>query len=406
MTETSSDGHGDLVGRRTLILLIAIAIMSFSAVITLLAWAPDLARNDRAGAHPFSKSALGYGGLVKLLELRGDDVSISRTPQTFEQTEDRGLLVLTPGWRAARLDEDVYPTDPTLVILPKWWGETDRRNRRWQSNIDLKSEDIALQPMQDFDETATMTRIEPPESITTPYGTFDAQFEDQLQLISGEWLAPIISLENGDLLSRVMDTKIYILSDPDLANTFGLSKPENARLMLAILDNVRGAPDAPIVLDATMHGFERSTSLLKVLLDIPFIGATLTALAAMLLLGWTGLVRFGSPERESRTFALGKEALTDNTAGLFSMTRRETRMAPGYLALSRKAAVRDLGVPKGLSEADLNDLLDRMGEDSTSGLKWSDLARDLRRPAYSRDDLLDKAQRIYRWRKERNDGLK
>ncbi|MEM7007415.1 MAG: hypothetical protein AAF498_16180, partial [Pseudomonadota bacterium] len=169
---------------------------------------------------------------------------------------------------------------------------------------------------------------------------------------------------------------------------------------------IRQGDDTPIVFDATMHGFERSASLLKALLDVPFIGATLTALAAMLLLGWTALVRFGSPIREDRAIALGKEALTDNTAGLFAMTRRETRMAPDYLALSRKAAARDLGAPKGLSEPELAELFDRMSEGGQSGETWSEIARGLRSTTITRDDLLDRAQRIWRWRKERSDGIK
>ncbi|MEO0882887.1 MAG: hypothetical protein AAFY34_09140 [Pseudomonadota bacterium] len=405
MTDVRDGQNETLMGRRSVLLIIAIALMSFSAVITLLAWGPDLARNDRAGAHPYSSSAIGYGGLVKLLELRGDNISISRAPQEIERF-DRGLMVLTPGWRDQALDDDVFPADPTLIILPKWWGIMDTRNKRHQRDIGLRGTNAAVDAIRPFESQVSARRSEPPGKLKTPYGTFHPKFEETLQLVQSKMLLPIISVEDGLILSRIPDTEIYVLSDPDLANTFGLANADNAKLMLSILDDIRSTPDTPIIFDATLHGFERSSSLLKSLLDVPFIGATITAIAAMLLLGWTALVRFGSPVREDRAIALGKQALTDNTAGLFAMTRRETRMAPGYLTLSRKAAARDLGAPKGLSERELTNLFDRMGEDRQSGRKWSDLAKDLQTSSLTREDLLDKAQRIWRWRKEKSDGLK
>ncbi|MEM8636533.1 MAG: hypothetical protein AAGF33_16320, partial [Pseudomonadota bacterium] len=366
---------------------------------------PDLARNDRAGAHPYSSSAIGYRGLVELLELRGDDVSISRVVQRIEQY-DRGLMILTPGWRDEALDEDLYLEEPALIILPKWWGVTDRENRRWQSEIDLRSPTNNAASLIQYDPDVSVEHIKAPSRIRTPDGIFEPRIYEKLQVIISDEFTSIISAPRGQLLSVIPGTEIYVLSDPDLANTFGLAEPHNAAMMLGILDYIRQGDDTPIVFDATMHGFERSASLLKALLDVPFIGATLTALAAMLLLGWTALVRFGSPIREDRAIALGKEALTDNTAGLFAMTRRETRMAPGYLALSRKAAARDLGAPRGLSEPELAELFDRMSEGGQSGESWSEIATGLRSTTITRDDLLDRAQRIWRWRKERSDGIK
>ena len=53
---------------RLVIILIAIAIVSFAAVMALMAWSPDLARKDRPGATPYSRSASGYAGLIDMLE--------------------------------------------------------------------------------------------------------------------------------------------------------------------------------------------------------------------------------------------------------------------------------------------------------------------------------------------------
>ncbi|MEM7493810.1 MAG: hypothetical protein AAF296_10535, partial [Pseudomonadota bacterium] len=63
-------------------LLVAIGLVSFTAAFALMGWAPDLANKDRAGEHPYSTSAIGYQGLVRLLEADGMDVSITRTAES------------------------------------------------------------------------------------------------------------------------------------------------------------------------------------------------------------------------------------------------------------------------------------------------------------------------------------
>ena len=48
--------------------------------------------------------------------------------------------------------------------------------------------------------------------------------------------------------------------------------------------------------------------------------------------------------------AFGKRALADNSAGLIRLARREPRMAPRYLDLTRAAVARALGVTRLASE--------------------------------------------------------
>ncbi|MEO0722230.1 MAG: hypothetical protein AAFY43_08795, partial [Pseudomonadota bacterium] len=93
-------------------------------------------------------------------------------------------------------------------------------------------------------------------------------------------------------------------------------------------------------------------------------------------------------------------ALADNTAGLMSMARRETQLAPGYLNLTRRRAAKAVGAPKTLSETELAALFDRLNDDENGAQRWSDLATPMKRPAASLNDLVNKAQAIYRWRKE------
>lgn len=402
MTTTSQKALPAIFTLRTTMLIIMIAIMSFGALLTLLAWGPDIRSKDRAGAHAWSSSAIGYGGLVGLLELRGTEVSLSRTRQRIDQYN--GLLVLTPGSAATGLEDHLPLQGPALVILPKWAGAPDPLRPKWQNDTSLRSTNTAETLVHLFDEDADITQIIPPNVVRTPYGQFQPDVAEKMQLIKSDLLETVIAAPTGTLLAKLAGEDIYILADPDLANTFGLANADNARLMLSILDNISTDRDAPIIFDTTLNGFGRSTSLLRIMLDIPFLGATLIMLCGFGLLGWRAGVRFGAPAREAIAIALGKQALADNTAALFTVTQRETRMAPGYLALTRKVTARALGAPAGLSEAELAALFDRLGPDGSGEERWTAMANGLKTPSGSRDELLDKAQRLYRWRKEKTHG--
>lgn len=393
---------------RTIALGIIISLMSFGAVLTLMAWAPELSDREEAGATPYSRAATGYNGLVDLLENYGAPVSVSQLDRTFYDYSR--LLVLTPRGGEMPDAEDLFEygliSDPVLIILPKWIGKVDQQNSRRQSDLSLAPTRSVERVLSHIDDNAKITRLNSPTSVNSPFGRLRPHFEEKMQVIQSSYLLPVISGPNGQLLSKVPDWEIYILSDPDLANTFNIDKPDNARLMLNIVEHLRGAQDLPVIFDATQHGYARSASLLRILLDVPFLGATLVLLLAACLLLWSAFTRFGAPKRGEQVLALGKEALADNTAGLISMTGRESQMAPGYLALSRKAILRELGITKNLSEAETNAILSRLNADDDTSHSWAQLRDDLTEPASSRDDLLQKARRIYRWRKERRNGHK
>ena len=169
---------------------------------------------------------------------------------------------------------------------------------------------------------------------------------------------------------------------------------------MQLVDFLRYDADEPILLDATLHGFERTENLLKMMFSVPYIGVTLVALAAALLLGWAATIRFGPPLTEARAIALGKQALADNSAGLVTMARREARMAQGFLALVRRRLAREIGAPRSLNEAQVSELFDRLGPDTETGRVFSQMEAELKEPATGRDDLLAKTRALYRWRKE------
>ncbi len=384
---------------RMVAILITIALFSFGAIMVLAGWAPELRDRNVAGSHPFSTSALGYNGFVQLLEAQDYPVSISRLERTLTE-DDWGLLVVTlPGWGASRAVEDLDTKRTTLLVLPKWVGMTDPTNRARQRDTRFIDASSVNDVLDTLGLEAEIGRIDIPDTIQTGAGRLALRPDVKMQVIRGDDLEAIVETRDGILLARDPATGMFILADPDMINTFGLSRIENARFAMQMIDLIRFDRDQPIVFDATLHGFIRSENLLQMVFDIPFIGATLTALAAALLLGWAALMRFGPPVREHRVIAFGKQALTDNSAGLVTMARRETRMAPGYLHLIRRRVARDIGAPRTMTETQLTALLDRLGPEEGSGKRFTDMASGLQEPAANRDDLMNKARELFRWRK-------
>ncbi len=385
---------------RVMAILIAIAAISFGAVLVMAGWAPELRDRNRAGDHPFSTSALGFNGLVRLLETSGYPVKVSRLASDLE-TRSYGLMIVTlsaDGSFQPIIDKTLQPT--TLVVLPKWYGRTDPMNAARQADTRFIDGGELNDRIRTIYSGAEILRVTPPGKVDAPFGQVAIKPDVRLQLISDPSLETVIGAGNGALLAFDPVRNLYILSDPDMLNTFGLAERDNARFAVQLVDFLRYDASEPILIDATLHGFERSENLLKMMFSVPYIGVTLVALAAALLLGWAAAIRFGPPMREERAIALGKQALADNSAGLVAMARREARMAPGFLALVRRRLAREIGAPRWLNETQLTDMFDRLGPDPETGRTFSQMEAELKEPAASREDLLAKARGLYRWRKE------
>ena len=386
-------------------IMIGVGLLAFIAIFALLAWSPDLVSKNRAGQHPYSSSALGYGGLIKLLEADGQSVTVSRLASSLEYSD--GLLILTlPRFgfnRAPEFDlENV--SEPALYVLPKWSGFADREKPSWQKDTDLMDRSSVAAIARDFDSDIKVWRLRNPRQIRTPFGSQTPDFEQKLQVLESDSLETIIEVPGGTLLAKIPGRDVYILSDPDIVNTFGLARRDNARMALGLIDWLKYYPGQPVTFDATVHGFERSESLLRAIFDIPFLGATMIALATMLLITWGAFIRFGPPTREERVFSFGKKALAESSAGLISMARRESHMAPGYAQTVERNLKKRLGLPPHTSPEAFAETADRMAEQKDLSSTWSEQQTKLTAPTTGRNDLRDKALALWRWRKEMSDG--
>lgn len=386
-------------------ILIGVGLFAFVAIFALLAWAPDLASKNRAGQHPYSTSALGYGGLVKLLEADGQTVNVSRLTSTLDFSED--LLILTlPGYGLNRAPEFElgYVSEPALYVLPKWSGFPDREKPSWQKDTDLIDRGRVEMIAQEFDQDARIWRLRNPGRVRTPFGTQRPLFEHKLQVLESDSLESIIRLPGGTLLAKWPGREVYVLSDPDLLNTFGLARRENARMAIGLVDYLKSYPDQSVTLDATFHGFERSENLLRAIFDVPFLGATLVAFATVLLIGWSAFIRFGPPAHEERPLSFGKKALAESSAGLISMARREGQMAPNYAQTVQRDLARHLGLPASTSDEEIARTADRISDQKGLASNWTEHKAQLEQSAHGRNDLRDKALALWRWRKEMSDG--
>ena len=396
MSETNT---GSPFAARTVAIMLTIAIVSFGAVMVLAGWSPELRDRNHAGDHPFSTSAIGYNGFVQLLEDQGYPVEVSRLEHKLTD-RDWGVMVVTlPAWGAGDIEKtELQPT--TLIVLPKWVGTVDPFNTKRQRDTKFIDASAVNDLLGKLNVTGEIGRIDVPRLTETPFGDMKLKPDVKMQVIKSDTLIELAGTEDGILLGKMADSDIYILADPDMLNTFGLAERENARFAVQLMDWIRYDAAEPIIFDATLHGFVRSENLMQMMFDIPYVGATLAALAAAFLLGWAALVRFGPTVRDGRVIALGKQALVDNSAGLFTMSRRETRMAPGYLAMMRRRVAREIAAPKTMTEAQLSDLFDRLGPEEQSGKRFSQMEAGLRGPSANREELMTKARELYRWRRD------
>jgi hypothetical protein len=120
MAPMPSDGDGRLFSPKVVLGMIVAGVFAFSAFVVLSTYAPDLQTGDNGQAHALSKSAVGYGGMVRLLREMGEPVVVSRRDLSREQP---ALIIFTPD--SPNVSRDAYVkaaqlSSRTLVVLPKW----------------------------------------------------------------------------------------------------------------------------------------------------------------------------------------------------------------------------------------------------------------------------------------------
>ncbi|HEX3666966.1 MAG TPA: hypothetical protein VHU23_17220 [Rhizomicrobium sp.] len=408
MTTGDSAQSRPLVSLKFIIGVVLIGMLSFFAFLALFAYAPEFRDDNDGGAHALSGSAIGFAGLRVFLYDAGIRTAIDRG--TLHKYSVPSLAVLTPGPDTS--GSELYALDhlePRLVVLPKWVpvGDPLMRGRVMKAGM-FGTRDVA-KLLNSFSSTSQIRRergTAAPKLKVARSGSGivvpdKLQPVDSLQTLEGrDWIPIVVSAHGGVVLARLHHSLTYVLADPDFMNTHGLHDLATAGMALAIVRDIR-IGHGPIGFDVTLNGFRRMPNLLRDIFAPPFLGATLCAILAALLLAVHAASRFGSPAAPARVFALGKLALVDNTAQLIRMMHREPRMAARYAQAMRNLVVQAVGLRR--DAQDTQRLIWALERDR--GATYDELfaaARDVK----NNSELMKSAGELFRWRQRMTHGTK
>jgi hypothetical protein len=402
-----SEGRGDgSPGRqvfhpKTVAAIVVAGIVAFVLFLVLMAYAGGTSGGRDGRANALSGSAVGFKGLVRLIELGGGKTVMVRSAGQRD-SEDLLVVTLEPQLKpeAIRALLEQRQNRPTLLILPKWQVAQDQQKPGWVNLVGpLPAE--ATQPLTMAVGGGGVDQRARPRRLATGTGILDGvavPLPRTIQTIYSPDLTPVLAAAPDEgLISRRADAPHFLLSDPDLLNNQGLKDPASARAALALLTELNSTGARTVMFELALNGFEQQPSALKLAFEPPFLPLTLALFVAALLAGLHGAFRFGPEAEEARAIAFGKAALVENSAALFKIAGREHRTGGAYADLIREAAAHDSGAHLALRDAELDAYLDRVSP--AEGPSFSELAARAR-AAETRFDLVAAARALFQWKKD------
>lgn len=378
----------------------------------------------------YSTSAIGYRALVDLLRKQAP-VLISRSDSAAKASERVPLLLLDPRDTAAGLRqledlvvEAVAKDAPVVLVLPKWQGRPalDQPDRPgWVGAIRERASSApqrVLTAALGWDEGTgpEISRPDSPQSWSSALPETAGLAAPSLalpQLFADDGLHfdSLLEAPEGLLVAQVQDVPLYVVADPDLLNTSGLSRADNAlyahRLLIDLLQ-----PTSFVVAEE-IHGYEITPSVWRALLRPPLVLVTLHLAALAVLLLWAGTGRFGRPQPAPVRVAPGKGTLIENTALLLGQGGHYDESVDQYLHWTVRHANQRFaphGLPEGSRPQGLRQQvarLARLGKRRGVSVDLDAVARGVVALAGRGKEprrALALAHDLYQWRKEMEDG--
>jgi hypothetical protein len=356
--------------------LVAGGFALFLALLFLIGKGENPLADTRSGeAHALATGLNGYAGLARLLAASNYEIKNSRSPGGLET---RGILVITPpAWGdseeiGALLDRR-RTLGPTLVIVPKWFARPPPDNlpreaankfkRGWVVLGGAAAPDWPAQLKSPFGFTATLAELgkgEKPRwqgfgrSGTLPtravlHAETNPFHEVLIEDAAGHALAVRVrdaAEESVDEYAGEAAHWVIFLTEPDLANNFGLADPARAAAAIALVQELDYDAYAEITFDMTLNGFGASENLLTLAFRPPFLAATLCLILTLALVFWRSMLRFGPAAASAPAAAFGKQQLVTNGAGLIVRAERWGLLARPYAALAERRIARALGLAR------------------------------------------------------------
>lgn len=337
------------------------AILSLVTGFLLLVFRKDEAREVSIGSDSYSVSALGHHLLEQLLRATGRPVSVHNTPNTVAKQQHLLVLAEPDDSDIDKLRTIVRNADQVLVVLPKRIGTRDTMAEHWIGDASLCKLKVVENVLEEISTASVSRPDEPPErwqfsglmpELPTP------EIQD-LQLLQGYGFRPLIRCRQGTLLAELSgdDQTIYVLSDPDLIANHGIGDGNNATFALEMLDALRNRRS--IVLDETIHGFEKSLSLWEELGRFPLVLLLVHVFLLIAIVGWFAASHFGPILARPRQLANDKQFLIENTASLMMRSNHTNLAIRRYFRDRTRFTAQRLGLSGNSDEALLAALIKR-----------------------------------------------
>jgi hypothetical protein len=384
----------EIFERRTAVILGGVCFVSllFGLIFSVIAVRDE---EGSIGANAFGRSSVGHRALVELLGEFGVDVVVSRFRSAEKSGPEVPLLVAEPlrlfddteALAAADADDDsgegggsasdeapaadkplgdsagdvlslsyglerllVTAEDRsarTIIVLPKWRGEPSTEKSGWIGQANLLSTADAVDVLElAIGEACPVVRSEAPAPFNSflPGGT--APTLPFVQLVDSDCsLVPLVANGSGTLIGRAKDRPVYVIADPDLLNTQGLSAGQNAAVVQELFVGELRAKG--LVVDEVLHGFGQVPSLWRELFSMPLVPITLHVLALLALAVLAAFGRFGKAEKLPPRVPPGKRALIESTAQLLDGGRHHAESARQYVRAMLRRASTEASLPPG-----------------------------------------------------------
>ena len=388
---------------KTVYWLLAVGLLSFAGA----AWFMIYGESDAgaAKANAFSYSAIGHRALVDSLRATDVPVLVSRHGSAAKAGDSSLLVVAEPRVKSWYRDTiGAETTGSILLVLPKWDGIKSAAKNHWLGQAGMLPGKFVETILREVAPGGNLLRVTEPVLWDTGSLGADPTIAYP-QLMESDALHPTIWSDQGMLVGWVRHggRKVWVLSDPDILANHGLGKGDNAVLILRLIDALRPL-DGAVVFDETVHGYWQPPSLWRSLFQLPFIVPVILAAAALLVVGWAAMGRFGATLPAEQPFAAGKAVLIDNTASLLRFGGYGSEILRRYADVTLRDVARRLNAPRKLEGAELIDWIDGVGAKRGAKQNFRDLhARiggtggTIRRDA---SHLARLARKLYLWKRD------
>lgn len=406
------------------IALIGVGLASFLFAFVLAAFGGELGGRKTLGADSFSRSALGHSVLVEFMQRTGVEVHVRLNRAAIEFGPGVPLVVAEPPLRLdqpiidrAREEADLAAA-PLVVVLPKWTGIPDAGFNKLRGVHPI--ERIWLRPVldplladPDYDATEVVLRRRGRRTLsceTTSGAEYTVELESPQFVAMPQGWEPLVQCDGRALVARLPgfeeSSPVYLIADPDVLNNHGMTRGDHPLLMHDLL--VRELRVRAVVIDETVHGFGRGSSLTAELLRFPLVLTVAHGLAVVGLIVWTGFGRFGKPVPPTLRLTDGKQVLIDNAAQLLSLGQHSRDSLRVYF----DHTVRVVGAHYFFrADMPMDQLLTRLqGISDARGVRvdLAGLSKRMHRAgtgrAGSSEQAVRLARRLHGWRQEITDG--